>query len=71
VKPQAEQQATALQHTLSRSLFPLPFSERRLVLMALDLSSHMLWACVRRGSILSKESLPHMETNEQLAGEQN
>ena len=33
MKPQAEQQATALQ----RTLFPLPFSERRLVLMALDL----------------------------------
>ena len=34
---QAEQQATVLQRTLSRSLSPLPFSERRLVLMALDL----------------------------------
>jgi len=33
VKSQAEQQATALQCTL----FPLPFPERRLVLMALDL----------------------------------
>jgi hypothetical protein len=71
VKPQAPQQVSVLQSTFSRSLFPLPFSERRLVLMALSLSSHMLWACVRRGSILSKESLPHMETNEQLAGEQN
>jgi len=34
---QAEQQATVLQRTLSRSLSPLPFSERRLVLIALDL----------------------------------
>jgi hypothetical protein len=33
LKPQAEQQATVLQHTL----FPLPFSERRLILMGLDL----------------------------------
>jgi hypothetical protein len=33
VRSQAEQQATALQ----RALFPLPFPERRLVLMALDL----------------------------------
>lgn len=33
MRSQAEQQATALQ----RALFPLPFPERRLVLMALDL----------------------------------
>jgi len=37
VKPQAPQQVSVLQSTFSRSLFPLPFSERRLVLMALDL----------------------------------
>ena len=37
MKLQTEQQLTALQRTLSRSLSPLPFSERRLVLMALDL----------------------------------
>jgi exopolysaccharide biosynthesis polyprenyl glycosylphosphotransferase len=34
MRTQAQQQATALQQ---RALFPLPFSERRLVLMALDL----------------------------------
>jgi len=37
VKPQAPQQVSVLQSTFSRSLFPLPFPERRLVLMALDL----------------------------------
>jgi hypothetical protein len=37
VKPQVEQQATTLQHILSRGLSPFPLSERRLVLMALDL----------------------------------
>jgi hypothetical protein len=37
VKSQVEQQAAALQCTLSRGLSPFPLSERRLVLMMLDL----------------------------------
>ena len=37
MKLQSQQQAVALQSTLSRGLFPSLSSERRLVLMALDL----------------------------------